>query len=331
MEIILTIDSQNLETQTATPERHQFSYHGNGLDLAIIMLKNLILTVFTLGIYSPWGRTNTRRFFWSNTAFKADRFTYTGTGLELFKGWVRVFAIFFGFAILVQILIAFFPNDLKPLAGLFMLPVYIYIFSIAIYAGLRYRALRTLWRQLNFNVIRNKELAREFTLLFAKGAVFSGLTFGIYLPIFTNKKHSFLFNKVTYGGIPFRYDGQDSDYFFLCLKGFFLSIVTLGLYIPWYILSRFKFRLKYTHLGNANFQLNLSGGKLFVFSIVSYFGTLLTFGLALPWLINWGFSLLFNNLYLEGTIDLSAAKPDSAEQSATGEDLVSAYDLDLGF
>lgn len=324
--------STNNELITLTkPERHHFSYHGVGSDLAIVMLKNIILTIITFGIYSPWARTNTRRFFWSNTAFKGDRFTYTGTGKELFKGWIKVFGIFFLFAIGVQILMLFLPKSFKPAAGLFMLPIYIYIFSIAIYSGLRYRALRTLWRQIRFNVVRNKELVREFTLLFAKGSIFSGLTFGIYLPYFTNQKHHFLFNKISYGGIPFSYDGEDKEYFMICIKGFFLSLITLGIYTPWFFLNRFEYRLSHTHIGNNSFHIALKGEKFLVYGLVSYFGTLLSFGLALPWIINWGLSLVFDNTYLEGPLDLSGVKNEAGDESATGEDLVSAYDLDLGF
>ncbi|MBC7466570.1 MAG: DUF898 family protein [Bdellovibrio sp.] len=29
-----------------------------------------------MGFYSPWARANTRRFFFSNTAFKGDRFSF---------------------------------------------------------------------------------------------------------------------------------------------------------------------------------------------------------------------------------------------------------------
>lgn len=315
-----------------TFERHPFSYHGKGLDLAVVMLKNFFFLMFTLGIYIPWAHTNTRRFFWSSTAFKDDRFSYTGTGKELFKGWVQIFAILLLMSIVVNVLARFvLPFNLVKLGSLLILPVYVYIFSIAIYSGLRYRALRTLWRQIRFGVVRNKKLARDFTWLFAKGSVFTGLTFGIYFPFFTNQKHHFLFNKITYGGIPFTYDGEDKEYFFLCLKGFLLSVITFGFYLPWFFLSRFEYRLSHTHIGANSFHIGLKGEKFLVYAICAYFGSIFSFGLALPWLINWGFSLVFNNTYLEGTLNLATVQNEMVDESAVGDDLVSAYDLDLGF
>jgi uncharacterized membrane protein YjgN (DUF898 family) len=231
----------------------------------------------------------------------------------------------------VTVLAFFLPTSVKYLAQLLVPFIYIYIFALAIYSGLRYRAIRTLWRQIRFNVIRDKGLAAEFHTLMFKGCILSVLTLGIYLPYFTNQKHTFLFNKVTYGGIPFTYTGTDNDYFKLCIKGFLLTLVTFGIYAPWFFLSRFKFRLNHTHLGQNAFRLDLKGEKLFAYFIASYFGTVMTFGLALPWILNWGFKLICNNLYLEGPLELLGVRNEDINQSAVGDDLVSAYDIDLGF
>lgn len=315
-----------------TSEKALFMYHGDGLSLAKLMLKNLFLTVITLGIYMPWARTNNRKFFWSNTSFKDDRFSYTGTGEELFKGFVKLFAIIFCGVIVVQIILAFFPAKAQVLSGLLMLPIYIYIFSLAGYSGLKYRALRTLWRQIRFDVFRTKELTREFLYLYIKGSIFSGLTFGLYLPYFTMAKNDFLINKASYGnGVKFSFDGVGSDYFSICIKGFFLSVITFGIYTPWYFIARMKYRLNHTHVDKATFDIEVPGSDFFIYSVVGYIFTTMTLGLASPWVINRIFKLFIDNISLNGALDLTSATLVEQSESAFGDDVATSYDIDLGF
>lgn len=310
---------------------HKFSYHGNGTDLALVMIKNLFLTIITLGFYSPWARTNTRRYFWSNTSFKNDRFTYTGTGEELFKGWVKLFAIIFVASIAVGIVSFLLPVVLKPAAQFLSYPIYVYVFSLAAYSGLKYRALRTLWRQIRFDVYRTKELTREFLMIYAKGMIFSGLTFGLYFPYFVINKTNFLINKANYGGIYFSFTGKHSEYFKLCLKGFLLSIITLGIYLPWFFIERLEYKLKHTHIGQNSFKFTFNGQQIFVYSVVSFLVTILTFGLASPWVIDRFYHLIADNTYLDGTLNLAGVKNIAQSESAFGDDAAISYDVDIGF
>ncbi|MBC7456704.1 MAG: DUF898 family protein [Bdellovibrionaceae bacterium] len=310
---------------------HFFSYHGTGSDLAILLLKNLFLTILTFGFYSPWARTNTRRFYWSNTAFKGDRFAYTGTGKELFVGWLRLLVFLFPATIVINLGSLILPEAYQPLMSLLVLPIYIYVFALATYSGLRYRALRTLWRQIRFDVVRDKAQAREFNLLYFKGVVLSCLTLGIYVPFFTINKHKFLMNRTNYGGIKFSFDGDGTEYLLLCFKGLFLSILTLGMYLPWYFVNRMQYRMEKTHIGQNSFHLNISGGRLLKYTVVGYLAVICTFGLATPWVIDQFLHLFVNNLSLKGLLNIENVKNIAQTGSAVGDDLAAAYDVDFGF
>lgn len=312
-------------------EKHLFSYHGTGGDLALLLLKNLFFTLITLGFYAPWARTNARRYYWSNTSFKGDRLAYTGTGRELFVGWLKLFVILVPAFIIVNILTFVVPQKFEPVMGFLILPVYLYIFALATYSGLRYRALRTLWRQIRFDVQRSHEQAREFNLLYCKGVVFSYLSFGLYLPFFTMNKHRYLMNRTNYGGIYFSFDGEGKEYFRLCLKGFFLTVITLGLYAPWFFVERMQYRMQHTHLGQNSFQLTLKGGEILLLTIFGYLVTILTLGLAAPWIINKFFHIFCENLYLKGSLNLEGVQNMAPGGSAVADDLASAYDVDFGF
>ena len=75
----------------AAPDKFTaFQYDGRLGELYWIFIKNLLLSIITLGIFRFWGKTRIRRYLWSHTSLAGDRFEYTGTGGELFIGFIIV-------------------------------------------------------------------------------------------------------------------------------------------------------------------------------------------------------------------------------------------------
>lgn len=305
-------------------------YKGDGFEIALIMLSNLILTILTLGIYHPWARTKLRRYVWEHVSFDGDRAAYVGTGLELFIGWLKLIGILFvGFGSLQ--LVRLLPTQLVVIVPILTIALYVLIFALARYSGLRYRLSRTMWRQIRFGVDKDKASTREFLKLFLKGAALTIVTIGFYRPYFSNEIRRFLTNRSRFGTAYFSFDGPSDAYFALCLKGFFLSLVTLGLYYPWMFRDMLAFRLEHTRFQNARFRYEGRGGQFLGFGLAAYFGTLFTLGLAVPWIYNWGLSLILNQVVVEGDIDFAQVRGVASDGSAFADELVSDYDIDLGF
>jgi len=131
------------------PER-QFEYVGRLGPLYWLFVKNLLLSFITFGIYRFWGRTNIRRYIWSNTRFMGDAFEYTGKGSELFAGFLIVFGVFFVVSTAIQILVLGFGPE-SPVSAVLniVFPIFIgYFVFVAQYAAQRYRLTRTVWRGL---------------------------------------------------------------------------------------------------------------------------------------------------------------------------------------
>ncbi len=112
-------------------------------------LINGLLKILTLGIYSFWGKTEVRRRIWSFTRLNGEPLEYTGTGKELFLG----FLIIFGAVLLPVLLAGFavvyaFPGNKTAIAA-YQAAVYIAFFVLvgnAIYRAQRFRMSRTRWR-----------------------------------------------------------------------------------------------------------------------------------------------------------------------------------------
>lgn len=323
---------QRIEAPTTTNQegRFSFSFTGTGIDLALLMLKNAFFTIFTLGIYRPWAKTNTRRYIWEHVHFLGDRATYVGTGQELFIGWCKL-------GVIVAVLFALMgmlPSLLPKLAmvSLFVAPfIYIFMFSVAAYSGFRYRLARTLWRQVRFGVDRDKSSARSFIFLYFKGVILSILSLGVFYPVFKNQMRTFLTNRSRLGTAYFGFDGKDVEYLLLCLKGVLLSVLTLGIYFPFFLVQMTKYRFDHTTFQGARFNCTLSASDIFKFGLVSYLLAIVTLGLAIPWIYSNGLKMVTESLYLVGTIDLGVIQSKASDGNALGDEFAAEYDLDLGF
>lgn len=126
-----------------------FQFTGTWQEYLPIALTNLLLTVVTLGIYRFWAKARERRYLWSRTHFADDTLEWTGTGLEMFIGFLIVMAflipllLFFQFGVQAAIL-----RGEWQFAVIGILIFYVgllYLYGLAIFRALRYRLSRTYW------------------------------------------------------------------------------------------------------------------------------------------------------------------------------------------
>ncbi|MFC1673961.1 YjgN family protein [Pseudomonadota bacterium] len=124
--------------------------HAKGGELFQIFIVNVVLSILTLGIYRFWGKTRMRRYLWGHVEVMGDRLEYTGTGQELFLGFLFVFflillPVFGGFAVLDNMLM-----DADPIwqgiKAIVQMVVILFLVSVAIFRARRYRLTRTHWR-----------------------------------------------------------------------------------------------------------------------------------------------------------------------------------------
>ncbi|HEY7610081.1 MAG TPA: DUF898 family protein [Alphaproteobacteria bacterium] len=134
-------------------------------ELFVLFIINILLGIVTLGIYRFWGKTRIRKYIWSRSSFRGERFEYSGTGLELFLGFLFAFVIF-GPPFIGFYAWLYFdpppqdPNDPQFLArlGLLYLVAFgliilaFFFLHVATFAAYRYRLSRTLWHGIRGSV-----------------------------------------------------------------------------------------------------------------------------------------------------------------------------------
>jgi uncharacterized membrane protein YjgN (DUF898 family) len=113
-----------------------------------LLSKNFFLTLITIGIYRFWAATRLRRYLWSNIRIGGDGLEYTGTGRELFLGFLV------GLAVLAPLSIVYIVADRLSLGspvlaaciqGVYFIALFVFL-QVALFRSRRYRLSRTTWR-----------------------------------------------------------------------------------------------------------------------------------------------------------------------------------------
>ena len=66
--------------------KHEIRFTGNGETYFGIWIVNLLLTIVTIGLYSPWAKVRRLKYLYGNTLLDDSPFDYHGSPIALFKG-----------------------------------------------------------------------------------------------------------------------------------------------------------------------------------------------------------------------------------------------------
>jgi len=166
-----------------------------------IWFLNGLFRILTLGIYTFWGKTRMRRYLASGFLLDGDRFEYTGTGKELFFGFLKAIPIYL-IAIGPFIAVNIWLGDEESLKVLWIFPAYIpliYFFPFAYYAARRYRLSRTTWRGIRFAL---KGSAFKYANYAMFRAFLNTITLGILTPYSQAYLHKHVVDHMIFGNIP---------------------------------------------------------------------------------------------------------------------------------
>lgn len=129
--------------------REGFAFSGNWRDYAPIAFTNLLLTIVTLGLYRFWATTRTRKYLWAHTRFIDDQLEWTGTGKELFVGFLMVLLLiglpFLFIQFGAQALILQGRPGLAGILTFASVILILYMVGLARFRALRYRLSRSWW------------------------------------------------------------------------------------------------------------------------------------------------------------------------------------------
>ena len=196
-----------------TQETLRLEYDGRHVPFAKIVAVNALYQLLTGMIFRFWARTRERKYLWSHVRLGDDRLEYTGTGLELFLGFLIVLAVVLfpvigGFT-LVMILFGDDPVVFGVVYALYIL-VLVFLMYVAVYRARRYRLTRTLWRgirgTLTGSPVRYALAAMGYMLLVM-------LTLGLASPVMRIALVRREIENMHLGSRPFTFHGKVGDLF----------------------------------------------------------------------------------------------------------------------
>ena len=304
----------------------RLGFLGNGMDLFKIQIVNFILNVLTLGLFYPWAKARKLQYIYSNTTFEEHPFAFTGTGKEMFKGFIK--AILF-LVVAYAVFFWLFYSGMQQFAVLFFYLFLILMIPLIIHGSYKYRMAKTVWKGIRFGYVGDRmELFKNYL----KWIFFTIITFGIYGAWLSMNLRKYVVERIRLGNAGFIYKGTGDGYFILNLKGYFLTIITLGIYMFWWQKDLFNYfvnNLELNHEGKkVDFKSVATGGKFFKLVMINFLIVLFTLGLAFPWTVVRTLKFMSENIEMQGDFSFEELIQSQNDYSnATGEDLADIFDF----
>lgn len=196
-----------------------------------LLIVNALLTLITLGMYRFWAKTNIRRFFWRNVSFLDDPLEYTGTGGELFVGFLIVIAVLFPLGLIYGAINTLVPPHHPEMHMALEATYYIVLFAllqIGFYRMWRYRMSRTRWRGVRFGLDGS---TWAYLKLAAGWTVLTVLTLGAAYPWMQIDLWRYQVRHTRLGDLTFRFEGNARSLLAAWMPVFAAILINVGLAI----------------------------------------------------------------------------------------------------
>ncbi len=92
------------------------NFDGKSFEYFRIWIVNILLTIITFGLYFPWAKVRTNRYFYANAKLDGRNFEYHATGKQLFIGYLVAMGLFILYTALQQV---------SPILGLVLFAIFI--------------------------------------------------------------------------------------------------------------------------------------------------------------------------------------------------------------
>ena len=194
----------------ATPldaEASAIRFTGTWREYLPIAASNVALIIVTLGIYKFWAAARERRYLWSRTQVIDEPLEWTGTGKEMFIGFLIVMAVILPFFLFIEFL---FPalvarGKMEAAVGIITL-FYLAIFFLGGFArfrALRYRLSRSWWRGIRGG---SNDPGWNFAGEYFGRHLLSFMTMFIMFPWAATRLWNARWNQMSFGTLKFHAD-----------------------------------------------------------------------------------------------------------------------------
>jgi uncharacterized membrane protein YjgN (DUF898 family) len=220
------MNNQPMFGRATGAERINFSFVPRP-GLLKITVVSFLLTLLTLGIYRFWAKTQVRQHIWSSVHINGEPLEYTGSGWELCKGFLVVFATIVLPIVLASVIIGLAYGPESPLLVLIqfvvILGVYV-LWGFAVYKARMYQLSRTLWRGIRGTLVGS---AMTYSLLYFGSLLAKGMSLGWATPVMNTVLQEQITNDMRFGDAAFKFKGRAGPLYPTYALCWFLSLATV--------------------------------------------------------------------------------------------------------
>ena len=345
---------------------YPFSFTGQTGEYFRIWIVNIVLTLVTLGFYTPWARVRTRRYFHANTHLDGHAFDYLAKPINILWGYLIVLA----FVGLYQLGVVYDPMFLIAFFAIYLLAG-----PWVVYKAMRFKAHNTSYRNVRFQF---QGTVGDAYVIYLGIALLIPFTLGLIIPYWIMKQKEYFYKNLSFGDRKFDFTPQASDYYItyivasvivagiygLMAFGVFAAAFAGGgmasmegseapetwvagllvaLYVPvmlgmvfvqiYVYVTLFNYNLGRLLMQQTAFSSTLRIGRYFWITLTNILATVFTFGLLAPW------AAIRKTRYLAESVELSHPETGfgdfvaraGEDQSAIGDAAADMFELDIGW
>ena len=345
---------------------HKFSFTGNGAEYFKIWIVNIMLTVVTLGFYSPWAKVRRNRYFYSNTHLADGSFDYHGNPIAILKGRIVAGVLFVLYNLAFKTLSIY---------TLIMLIVMATVLPWLIWKSFQFKLYNSSYRGVRFGF---KGTAKQAYFHFLALPVFTLFSAYVLMPFTHHRIKRFQHTESHFGGTHFSFKAKVENFYinYLIYIGLSVAAVVVGLILmsvlggagtlllgdklnqstkaaatagligigvfiiyasllmiyPVFMAMMQNLIWNGTQLGDHKFKSNLKWTKMLFIVVTNVLGVIFTLGFYAPFA-----HIRYTKYRMESLTLISQGSLDNfvtdTEQrvSATGEGMVDFMDFDFSF
>lgn len=173
-----------------------------------LSIYNFILRILTLGIHHFWGKTEVRKRIWCSVRLNGEPLEYTGTGKELFLGFLIIFGVILLPVSLATFAAVFLFGPESTALKVFQFTLYasfVFLTGMAIYRAQRYRLNRTRWRGIRAG-LHGSSLSYAWTYFWT--LLLIPFTLGWISPWRSTLLQKIVTDDMRFGNRPFHFSGN---------------------------------------------------------------------------------------------------------------------------
>lgn len=318
-----------------------------------IWIVNVVLSIVTLGFYTPWAKVRTRRYFYLNTRVGDDQFDYLADPKRLL----------YGYLLLLVFLICY--NWLPTINPMLVFPVMLVGaigFPWVLYKSRRFFCHNSAYRNVRLRFMGS---LKESYAAYLGFPLLAGMTMWLAMPYALFRQKEYFFSNVSYGGRKSRFSGRPGFFFKVyyslvaIIVGliFLMALLVAGLsgpsgdsdLMPMIIVSGFYLLLipsgfivqavvtnycwNHTEFPDcASFACTIHPGRYAWIELSNAIMTVLSLGLLIPWakVRTYRYRMECLSVELYPAIDQLIAEHVEQDDGAFGDMAADEFDFEIG-